>query len=158
LSMVVLLPRSADGLAALEKKLRGADLQVWTGKLRARKVEVFLPKFRLESSFALKPALEALGMKRAFTDPRKKDGAEFEGMSNATDPQNKLYITKVLHKAFVEVGEKGTEAAAATAVIMAVPTSAPVTLPFTPEFRADRPFVFLIRDTQTGAILFLGRV
>jgi len=79
-------------------------------------------------------------------------------MSEATDPENKLYITKVLHKAFVEVNEKGTEAAAATAVIMAVPTSAPADVPFTPTFKADRPFVFLIRDRQTGTVLFLGRV
>jgi serine protease inhibitor len=160
LSMVVLLPRSAGGLAALEKKFRGADLQTWIGKLQGRTVEVFLPKFRLESSFALKPALEALGIKRAFTDPTKKGGAEFDGMSEASDPMDKLYISKVLHKAFVEVSEKGTEAAAATAIEMkkAEKEDAPVMVPFTPVFRADRPFVFLIRDRQSGGVLFLGRV
>ncbi len=79
-------------------------------------------------------------------------------MSQSQDPNNKLYITKVLHKAFVEVNEKGTEAAAATAVIVARPTSAPLSRPFVPTVRADRPFVFLIRDRKTGCILFLGRV
>jgi serpin B len=79
-------------------------------------------------------------------------------MSHATSPDNKLYITKVLHKAFVEVNEKGTEAAAATAVIMAVPSSAPIRVAFTPTFKADRPFIYLIRDRVTGSILFMGRM
>jgi serine protease inhibitor len=157
LSMVVLLPRAADGLPALEKTLTGANLQAWLGELRQRSVDVYLPKFKLESSFDLKKALEALGMKRAFHDPRRKDGAQFDGMSEARDAAHKLYITKVMHKAFVEVSEKGTEAAAATAVLMAEPSSAPLSVPFTPTFQADRPFVFLIRDQKTGTILFLGR-
>jgi serine protease inhibitor len=78
-------------------------------------------------------------------------------MSAATDPMNKLYVTRVLHKAFVEVGEEGTEAAA-TAIVLAEPQSAPATFPFTPTFKGDRPFVFLIRDRKSGAVLFLGRV
>jgi serine protease inhibitor len=158
LSMVVLLPRSTSGLGALEKKLSDASLQTWLGKLKQRSVEVYLPKYRLESSFDLKQALEALGMKRAFQKPGRQDGAQFDGMSEAKSPDEKLYITKVLHKAFVEVSEKGTEAAAATAVILAAPGAAPApAIPFTPTFRADRPFVFLIRDQKTGTILFLGR-
>ncbi len=91
--------------------------------------------------------------KSAFTDPRAPNGAQFEGMSAATAPAHKLYITRVLHKAFVEVGEEGTEAAAATAVVLAEPQSAPATFPFTPTFKADRPFVFLIRDRKSGAVL-----
>jgi serine protease inhibitor len=158
LSMLVLAPRSPDGLKKLEKKLTADSLEAWANKLRARQVEVFLPKFKLESSFALKKPLEELGMKRAFIDPRRKNGAQFDGMTDTKDPREKLYITKVLHKAFVEVGEKGTEAAAATAVIMAKTASRPTTVRFTPVFKADKPFVFLIRERKTGSILFLGRV
>src|SRR5262249_1336112 len=121
-------------------------------------VEVVMPKFKLELPFDVKQAFQALGMKRAFTDPRDANGAQFDGMCEATDPSKKLFIAKALHKAFVEVNEKGSEAAAATAVILATPTSAPSGVPFTPTFRADRPFVFLIRDQKTGCILFLGRV
>ncbi len=158
LSMVVIAPRSADGLAELEKKLTGDSLQAWVGKLRQRSVHVFMPKFRLETNYAMEAMLQAMGMKRAFSNPRAPDGAQFDGMSQSEDPTQKLYISKVLHKAFVEVNEKGTEAAAATAVIMAMPTAAPVTVPFTPTFRADRPFVFLIRDVKTNSTLFLGRM
>jgi serine protease inhibitor len=158
LSMLVLAPRSPDGLPALEKMLSGANLQAWAGKWRQRSVEVYLPKLKMDASFDLGKTLQALGMRRAFTDPRAPNGAQFEGMSAATDPLHKLYVTKVLHKAFVEVGEEGTEAAAATAVILAEPDSVPITEPFTPTFRADRPFVFLIRDRKSGTVLFLGRV
>jgi serine protease inhibitor len=158
LSMVVIAPRSPDGLAELEKKLTGDNLQAWVGKLQPRKVHVFVPKFKLETNYAMETMLQRMGMKRAFNDPRRPDGAQFDGMSQSEDPAQKLYISKVLHKAFVEVNEKGTEAAAATAVIMAMPTAAPASIPFTPTFRADRPFVFLIRDVKTGSILFLGRM
>jgi serine protease inhibitor len=157
-SMVVIAPRSAGGLPALEKLLSGRTLQACLGKLQQRAVYVFLPKFKMEASFTLNDALKELGMTRAFRDPRKKDGAQFDGMSDTSDAMEKLYISKVLHKAFVEVNEKGTEAAAATAVLMAKEAAAPVTVPFTPTFRADKPFVFLIHDQKTGAVLFLGRV
>jgi serpin B len=86
-----------------------------------------------------------------------KDFSQADDLA-AKMPQ-KLYVSKVLHKAFMEVNEKGTEAAAATAVLMARPTEAvPQSVPFTPTFRADRPFVFLIRDVRTGSILFVGRL
>jgi serine protease inhibitor len=157
-SMVVLLPRSADGLTALEKKLKRGDLQNWIDKMVKREVHVFVPKFKLETKYAMEDTLKHMGMVRAFVDPREANGAQFDGMSESSDPMQKLYISKVLHKAFVEVNEKGTEAAAATAVIMAAATAAPVNVPFTPVFKADRPFVFLIRDVKTGSILFLGRM
>ena len=103
--------------------------------------------------------LKTMGMVRAFIDPRDlANGAQFDGMSVSQDPEQKLYISKVIHKAFVEVSEKGTEAAAATAVVMPMPMSMPMLSPFTPTFRADKPFMFAIRDKQTGTILFLGRV
>jgi serine protease inhibitor len=157
LSMVVIAPRSAGGLPALEKVLNGRTLQTCIGKLQQREVHVYLPKFKLESSFDLKTTLQTLGMKRAFRGPSEKEGAQFDGMTDTSEPKRKLFIDKVMHKAFVEVNEKGTEAAAATGLIMKSEKS-PKEEPFTPTFRADRPFVFLIREQKTGAILFLGRV
>jgi serine protease inhibitor len=158
LAMLVIAPQAAGGLPALEKMLTAENLSKWVAKLQGREVHVHLPKFRLETKYDLGDALRALGMVRAWRDPRAADGAQFDGMSASQDPAQKLYVTKVLHKAFVDVNEKGTEAAAATAVIMAAPLSAQLTVPFVPLFRADRPFVFLIRDRKTGSILFLGRV
>jgi serpin B len=157
----------ARGLSALETKITSANLQNWIGKLESREVNVQLPKFKLETDYKMgeskdgmpKGLLPAMGMVRAFTDPRDPvTGAQFDGMCASSDPMLKLYITKVLHKAFVEVSEKGTEAAAATAVVMAVPVMASMDTPFTPTFRADKPFLFAIRDVKTGSILFLGRM
>ena len=159
LSMVLIAPNDPDGLAAIEKKLDAAKLAGWVGKLQKRKVHVFLPKFKMETDYDLGESLKDMGMVRAFTDPRDRvNGADFTGMCASDDPRLRLYITKVLHKAFVEVNEKGTEAAAATAVMMAMATSARITVPFTPTFQADRPFLFLIRDIQTGSVLFIGRM
>lgn len=146
LSMVVLLPRKADGLAALEKQLTAQNLQKWSGQTKAYNVALALPKFRFTSEFSLKKVLSDMGMASAFSND-----ADFSGMATA----EKLHIDAVIHKAFVAVDEKGTEAAAATAVLMR-PTSAQVAPPLA--FRADHPFVFLIRDNATGSILFMGRV
>ena len=105
-----------------------------------------MPRFRVEQAFSLNGALASLGMKRAFTD------ADFSGMAEGGG----LFISEVLHKAFVDVDENGTEAAAATAVIM---MRASVPPPFDPVvFRADHPFLFLIRDRTTGTVLFIGRL
>lgn len=158
LSMLILLPRSATGLAALEAKLNAANLALWASKLEQRTTEVFLPKFKLETDYELAGPLQSMGMKRAFVDPGQPDGAEFDGISASSDPRQRLYISAVIHKAFVDVNEKGTEAAAATAVMMAAGSAAPRMVPFVPVFRADRPFVFAIRENKTGTILFLGRV
>jgi serpin B len=147
LSMIILLPRQAVGLAGLEAELTVETLGRWTGGLRQQEVMVFLPRFRLESTFRLDSALMALGMADAF-DMGK---ADFSGMDGQ---KGWLYIGSVIHKAFVDVNEEGTEAAAATAVIMRTLSVAPPL----PIFRADRPFLFLIRDNGTGGILFLGRV
>jgi serpin B len=114
--------------------------------LQPTSVTLALPKFTFESEFGLADQLKALGMTDAF-DP---DQADFSGMTDRND----LFISAVLHKAFVAVDEKGTEAAAATAVIVGV-TSAPV---FEVTLSIDRPFIFLIRDIPTGQILFVGRV
>ena len=104
-----------------------------------------MPRFEFESGFSLKEALAALGMADAFSEQ-----ADFSGMTGQRD----LFISEVVHKAFVSVDENGTEAAAATAVIMKL--TAAVEEPV--EVTMDRPFVFLIRDLETGAILFVGRV
>jgi serpin B len=144
LSMIVLLPK-AGGLADFEKRLTAANVQGWLGKLRTHRVTVTLPKFKVTAEFMLKPTLSRMGMPLAF-DSRK---ADFSGMTT----REKLWISHVIHKAFVDVNEAGTEAAAATAVVMEGRSAPP---PAT--FRADRPFVFLIRDNRTGSILFAGRV
>ena len=160
LAMVVIAPNKPDGLPALEKTLTRESLAAWIGKTQKRKTHVLLPRFKLETDYKMSETLKAMGMVRAFVDPGRNPakGADFSGMTTSTNPNDRLYITKVLHKAFVEVNEKGTEAAAVTAVMMAGATSMPVTVPFTPTFKADRPFLFLIRDRVTGSILFLGRV
>jgi serpin B len=147
LSMVVLLPKKVDGLAALERKLTAANLAAWLGKLHQQEVQVALPRFQMTREFSLKDTLQALGMRRAFI----AGGADFSGMSGTNG--RRLFISAVVHKAFVDVNEEGTEAAAATGVAVAL-TSAPIFQ----TFRADHPFVFLIRDNRSGSVLFLGRL
>jgi len=146
LSMLVVLPKAVDGLADVEKTLSAAKVTEWAAKMKGHQVNLTLPKFKITSEFSVKQALSAMGMPLAFSK-----SANFSGMTS----REKLFIDEVLHKAFVDVNEKGTEAAAATAVIMR-PTSARIAPPAT--FRADHPFVFLIRENRTGSILFLGRV
>jgi serpin B len=148
LSMVVLLPTKVDGLAEFEKKLTAAHLAEWLGKLRTDEVNVTLPRFKMTREFSLKQALEALGMRKAFVPGR----ADFTGMSGSG---RKLFIQAVVHKAFVDVNEEGTEAAAATGVVVGL---ASARIPPTPVFRADHPFLFMIRHNRTGSILFMGRV
>lgn len=153
LSMVLFVPRAADGLASIENLITAEILHVWIGRLQKRSVKVFMPKFKLETTYEMNKTLQTMGMVRAFRNPAVPDGAQFEGMCASP-----LYISTVLHKAFVEVNEKGTEAAAATAVVMEDGGGVSEMEPFTPTFRADKPFVFAIRDVKTGTILFLGRV
>ena len=151
LSMVICLPRQRDGLRRLESRLTPEQLNAWLDRLRDRPVRLSLPKFRLQSQLQLATALRTLGMKSAFSD-----SADFSGMSKCES----LKISDVIHQSNMDVDEKGTEAAAATAVIVATP-SAPLREDDPPKpvvFRADHPFLFLIRDNETGAILFLGRV
>jgi serine protease inhibitor len=160
LSLLAIVPRSEQGLPALEKALGAAKVKTWTDQLEKRSVHVHVPPFKMETAYEMGPALQALGMKRAFIQPGS-NGAQFEGMTLDESPDKKLFVSQVVHKAFVEVNEKGTEAAAATAVVMApgaAPHFGPAQEPFTPTFKADRPFLFLIRDTKTDTILFIGRV
>jgi serine protease inhibitor len=152
LSMIVLAPIRPDGLGRIEAELDAQHLSEWAGRLRPREVDVYLPRFRLETEYGLNETLAALGMPRVFRPPGPGGGADFSGMADG------LYISLVQHKAFVEVNEEGTEAAAATAGVVASEVSLSATEPFTPTFRADRPFFFAIRDRQSGALLFVGRV
>ncbi len=150
-SMVILLPKKVDGLSALEKSLSADTLRNCISKLHKRKLAaVYLPKFKMTCEFKLGEALQYLGMRDAFVFGK----ADFSGMNGVTSGLERLYITAVVHKAFVDVNEEGTEAAAATAVVMG--RGGRPKPP--PEFRADHPFLFLIRDKATGSILFMGRV
>jgi serine protease inhibitor len=149
LSMVALLPKSSNDLVALEKKLTADNLNRWVEALREQKVHVFLPKFQMETTYDLPLTLSSMGMPAAFQP------GGFTGMSDAPEG-GLLKLSQVIHKAFVDVNEEGTEAAAAT-IITAV-AIAKIIEPPIPVFRADHPFLFLIRDTQSGAILFLGRM
>lgn len=146
--MTVLLPKEADGLGALEGSLTEASLAGWLQGLAGRRVNLEVPRFRLSQGFDVRDALEALGMADAF-DPAR---ADFSGMTGRRDQA----LSAVLHKAFVEVNESGTEAAAATAVVMKMTMAAAQPPPVT--FRADHPFLVLIRDRESGSVLFLGRV
>jgi serpin B len=145
-SMLVFLPKTGDGLAEFEKTLTAKNLESWLGKCSTQQVTVAFPKFKFTRAFELNKTLSAMGMPLAFSDR-----ADFSGMDGRKD----LYISNVIHKAFVDVHEKGTEAAAATAVVVATKSAPPAPKH---EFRADHPFVFVIRDHRTGSILFLGRV
>ncbi len=146
LAMLLLLPDELEGLSALEAKLTTENLSRWQLGLRNQDVRIDLPRFKLTSEFELADVLKAMGMTRAFT-PRE---ADLSGMSS----EEELFLSAVIHKAFVDVNEEGTEAAAATAV--GVFAAAAIRQPTV--FRADHPFVFLIRDNRTGSILFLGRL
>jgi serpin B len=153
LSMIVFLPRDIGGMPALEESLTAANIKQWLDQLHpVPEVILTLPKFQMTRQFKLKDTLDAMGMPRAFD----ANAADFSGMTGNRD----LYISAVIHKAYINVDEKGTEAAAATAVVMRGPTAVPPRFqpPPPPVFRADHPFVFLIRDNRSGGILFMGRV
>ena len=144
LSMVVMLPKAGD-FKSFERALDAGQVTTLIKDLKPRRVALSMPRFTFESTFKLREKLAKLGMPIAFSA-----GADFSGMTGSRE----LFISEVIHKSFVDVDEAGTEAAAATAVIM--PTAAP------PgglvEVTIDRPFIFLIRDISTGTIMFIGRV
>ncbi len=148
LSMIILLPKKTDGLIGLEKSFTVENFTQWLRRLRLhkRKVIVSVPKFRMTSEFSLVDVLKSMGMKDAFSGR-----ADFSGMTGVRD----LCISEVIHKAFVDVNEEGTEAAAATAVVMRATAAGPEELPV---FRADHPFLFLICDKDSGSVLFIGRM
>ena len=146
LSMIIFLPNKPDGLPGFEKALTAERVATSIAKMGKEEVRVKLPKFKLTSEFLLVDTLKSMGMTDAFALPP----ADFSGMTG----RKNLFIAKVIHKAFVDVNEKGTEAAAATGVVMEL-----TAIPGEPKvFKADHPFLFLIRDNRTAGILFMGRV
>lgn len=149
-SLLVLLPRDADGLEALERTLTPENLAQWVLELRARQVSVWLPRLRLEACYDLVRVLSDLGLQGAFAPE-----ADFSGfLPEAGAPS--LHLSAAVHRAVIEVNEEGKEAAAATnPPIMMSPLVQPVA---PASFRADHPFCFLVRHNATGLILFLGRV
>lgn len=145
LSMILLLPQESDGMTELTAAITAEKLQDWLSRLSpANELPVAIPKFGFTAEFQLQTVLSDLGMTDAFTP----GAADFTGISASED----LFIGDVFHKAFVEVNEEGTEAAAATAVTIGL-TAMPMD-----DFTADHPFLFLIRHNRSGAILFFGRL
>ena len=140
LAMLVLLPKK-DNLTAAEESLDAKGLAGLRESLVPQNIRVFFPKFTLETGYLLPGVLAAMGMPTAFTD-----AADLSGMDGTQD----LLVTGVFHKAFIDVNEEGTEAAAATGIIAG--------RGITPSFRADHPFAFLIVEKDSGTILFMGRV
>lgn len=143
-SMLIILPKGND-LANIEKSISLEKLSEWKNMLNEQRVDVFIPRFKFETKYFMAKALSDLGMPTAFGS-----AADFSGMDGTRD----LFIQNVIHQAFVEVNEEGTEAAAATGVVMGITSVGPII----PIFRADHPFIFIIQESETGNILFLGRV
>jgi serpin B len=154
LSMMLLVPEEIEGISAVEGTLDAKKLDALTGTMQLDRVWLSLPKFEVNpgSSLSLGEDLKALGMPLAFDRQR----ADFTGIANPPDPDDRLAIAKVFHKGFVRVDEKGTEAAAATAV-MGIRAGGMAEKP-PRQLKVDRPFLFLIRDNASGLVLFLGRV
>lgn len=146
-SMYVLLPRKKDGLKDIEKKLTWEDIEKYTNSMYSKEVDVHFPKFTMSLEYELSQLLTKLGMKAAFTK-----GADFSKMTG----NKELYISAVIHKTFIDVDETGTEAAAATAVVMRMKSAMPD--PEFAVFKADHPFFYFIKEKSTGTVLFAGRV
>lgn len=148
LAMRIFLPKSADRLAAVERDLNESNFAQWTARLQREDVQVWLPRFKVETEYRLEDVLPKMGMKLAFEPGR----ADFSGMSTSSS----FVISAVIHKAYVQTDEEGTEAAAATGVTMRA--TAVLARHEPKQFRADHPFVFAIVHRQSGAILFFGRL
>uniref|UniRef100_H3DE40 Serpin peptidase inhibitor, clade E (nexin, plasminogen activator inhibitor type 1), member 3 n=1 Tax=Tetraodon nigroviridis TaxID=99883 RepID=H3DE40_TETNG len=144
LSLQVVLPSERKApLASLEAQLTAGQVASWESGLRRTKMDVFLPRFKIQNKFNLRSVLPAMGISDAFNPTT----ADFSGIS----AEEKLYVSDAFHDARIEVTEDGTKAAAATSMVLLKRSRAPL-------FKADRPFLFLLRHTSTGSVLFLGRV
>ncbi|HOT29865.1 MAG TPA: serpin family protein [Candidatus Ozemobacteraceae bacterium] len=152
LAMYVFLPKECDGISKLETALAEKPFAEWLSGFDEMDVRVSLPKFKMESGCSLVEALRGLGVNLAFDE----QSADFSGMLDAEKAKSEpgLFISAALHKAFVKVDEEGTEAAAATAVVMQTKSVKPKPI----EFKADHPFLFFIVHEPTTAVLFLGRM
>lgn len=144
-SMVIILPKETDGWKLVGRVLTSDRLSIISREMVDKEVEMAIPKFTYESQFNLKETLVLMGMKEPFSDD-----ADFSGMTGAND----LKIDEVIHKAFIEVNESGTEAAAATAVIMVLKSALEEE---SIRFNANHPFIYFIMDKTTGGIIFMGR-
>ncbi|MCK5123472.1 MAG: serpin family protein [Candidatus Pacebacteria bacterium] len=149
LSMLLILPEE-DNFKKLEKSINTKKLSEWKNALEKQRVDIYIPKFKFETKYFMADILKEMGMSDAFVF----GVADFSGMDGTRD----LYITDVIHQAFVEVNEEGTEAAAATAVVVGWGSAGDIEKPAIPIFRADHPFIFIIQQKETGNILFMGRV
>ncbi|KAJ0022233.1 hypothetical protein NQD34_009723 [Periophthalmus magnuspinnatus] len=144
MSMMIILPRQEVPLATLEPIIKGPLLEEWANNVKRQKVEVYLPKFKVEQRTDLKDVLQELGVKNIFSN-----NADLSGMTDGKD----LYISKAVQKAYLEVTEEGAEGAAGSGMIALTRN-----LVLYPQVMADHPFFFVIRNRQTGSILFMGRV
>ena len=145
LSMLILLPKEMNDFLTLENSINYKNINMAISKLHEKKVRVSIPKFKISSGLNLSETLIKMGMKDAFTMD-----ADFSGM----DGTKTLYLTAVLHKAYVDVNEEGTEAAAASAAVVGVKSSGGVP----PYFNANHPFLFFIKENTNQNILFMGRI
>ncbi len=145
LSMLIFLPKG-DDINSLEGSLSAGNLAAWENSMSEENVNVYMPKYKFETKYYMTDTLKEMGMPTAFSGD-----ADFSGMTGKKD----LFISDVIHQAYIEVNEEGTEAAAATGVIMGATSVGPSQVK---TFNADHPFIFLIQDKTTGAILFMGRV
>lgn len=151
-SMFVVVPDKKDGLPALEKSMTAAKLEGWMKAAKSENVALSLPRFEVTTpSLELGKEFAALGMTNAFD----REKADFTAMANPPSKADRIYIAKVFHKAFVKVDEKGTEAAAATAIVGAKGGGAPAP---PVEVKVDHPFLYFVVDKSSGLVLFMGRV
>jgi leukocyte elastase inhibitor len=151
----IFLPAPDASLADFEKDLSADKVAAWVGKMSTTRVNLYLPRFKLTHELRLKELLTAMGMPLAFD----RENADFSGINDASgDPERKLFISNVIHKASLEVNEEGSEAAAATGVVLEKKDAADAKPPVVPTFRVNRPFVFVIHDVSAGTTLFIGRV
>lgn len=159
-SMVFVLPREGQSLDSLRKLITAERLTEWIRQMEQRKVSIRLPKFSLSTNYEMVEPLQSLGMKRAFVRAVLPEGADFSAICESNDPRLQLHLSRVIHKATVEVNESGTVAAAASAIMAKGEASErpQKRVPFTPSFYAERPFLVVIRDMKQGTILFLGHV
>jgi serpin B len=147
LVMVIALPKDATHLDQIEENLSLSQWKNWIEQMRIKQVELSMPKFKIQTRMDLNDTMKALGMKLAFTP-----NANFSGITGNSD----LYINKAVHQTFINVDEKGTEAAAATAISMNLTSAPDPEPPYV--FKADHPFIYVIMDRSTGTILFMGRL
>jgi serpin B len=156
LSMLIVLPSADTGLSTLEHELSAPMIAALDANLRVREVHVSLPRFKVSAEHSLVPLLQSLGVRHSFD----RDTADFSGINARRPPDAAaLFVSDILQKAVVDVNEEGTEAVAATAVLFPqCAASLTAEEPVIPMFRADRPFLFAIRDRSSGEILFMGRV